>query len=146
MSTYSSICSLKIAFIVADEAAVKQQGLFTFDKLFLKKFSFLLRLTMIRNVAVSLTFEHLECLAEASWELSPGMALTAQRHHFQSAPLEELLLLLDQTAAVYTALQPCLPLALRQSARQETAFYAALVQERCSYLPRALPSQVQQVA
>ena|GEM_PF-5423976 len=95
---------------------------------------------------MSLTFEHLERLAEEAFELSPELALTAQRHQFQSAPVEEILLLLEQTAAVYTALQPCLPLALRQSARQEAEFYASLVEERCSYLPRSIPFTVQQVA
>lgn len=48
---------------------------------------------------MSFTFDDLERLAEEEFELSPGMALTAQQQQFQSAPLAEILVLLDSDSS-----------------------------------------------
>ena len=95
---------------------------------------------------MSSEFNNLECLAKEELKVLSTALSASQRQQFQTAPLEEILDLLDEAAEVYKALHTSLPEALRLSAEQEIRFYTSLVRERSFQLPCSTLSKVQQVA
>jgi hypothetical protein len=65
-------------------------------------------------------------------ELSPELVDRALQ--YEDASLEEIFDLLEESIETYVTVAPNLPIALRQSARKETEFFAWLFQERIAEL------------
>ena len=75
---------------------------------------------------MNLTFAELECLAQEPLDFTPTEVLETQVQQYQTASVEEIADLLEETQEVYTALRSTLPSKLRQSSEEEIEFFAAL--------------------
>lgn len=79
---------------------------------------------------MTLTFKDLEALAQQDIDFLPSRALATQAQQYQSAPLDEILELLESAQEIYRHLRSTLPKTLRQSLEIEIEFFSAIARSR----------------